>query len=162
MTLKNLQTPSLRVPPTGPFPVKNISVHKSRSRSNERNTVNLVVPLPAASKPKRQEFLNVDSNENQAILTMIAPFAANFDFNSFSRYVVGASDLTNRELFVTLYAHSALVPLKHSELIELAKSENKSYCQTQQLKRSRNPVLPTAGQSVNTLDDSLNKVVCAP
>ena len=86
--------------------------------------MNLVVPLPAASKPKRQEFLNVDSYVNQEILNLIGPQASGFDFDSYARYVVGASDLTNEELFATLYAHSALVPLKVSELIEMAKTEH--------------------------------------
>ena len=86
--------------------------------------MNLVVPLPAASKPKRQEFLNVDSYVNQEILSLIGPQASGFDFDSYAMYVVGASYLTNEELFATLYAHSALVPLKVSELIEMAKTEH--------------------------------------
>jgi hypothetical protein len=59
------------------------------------------------AKPRRQEFLNVDAKTNRLLLDLIKPYQHEYDFDSFSKFVINASELTNQELFKELYQNES-------------------------------------------------------
>ena len=59
--------------------------------------------------------MNVDSKTNALLLEIIKPYAHEYDFDGFSKFVINASELTNTELFRELYANQFTVGLEQAE-----------------------------------------------
>ena len=49
------------------------------------------------------------------MLEIIKPYAHEYDFDGFSKFVINASELTNTELFRELYANQFTVGLEQAE-----------------------------------------------
>ena len=65
--------------------------------------------------------MNVDYKTNMMLLDLIKPVADQYDFNSFSKFVVNASELSNAELFDELYL--CMHPAERESCVERAKLE---------------------------------------